>query len=162
MWRLPWTPACLSAKWTLWHHLCSTRLPSTSWGPCTNGGWVCVRARATPPKPVKTRHRRPRLTSIQTKTRNRILEPKHGFHTTEHMGGAHGGVPPHRCGSQASGPNALFDRPKRGSPVQSPCARCVCAGLPLYGRHTPTNSSPYIRLLCLLILRPVLAWPCLP
>ncbi len=63
------------------------------------------------------------------KTESRIqnqVSPKH----TE---GARDGVPPPHCGSQASGPSALFDHPKRGSPVQFPCACCVRAGLRLYG-----------------------------
>ncbi len=98
--------------------------------PWYNGGWVYMCACATSPKLPKIHIRTP---EIHIKIQDRILEPKHGCHCRGHMGGARGVVPPHRCGSQASGPSALFDRPKRGSPVQSPCVRCTCAGLRLYG-----------------------------
>ena len=123
------------AKRRQWHQPSPTRHPFHPRVPWYNGGWVCVYARATPPKPVKIRHRRPRLSSIQNKTRNRILEPKHGCRNPNHMGGARGGAPPHHCGSQASGPSALFDRPNKGNRVQFPHKHCTRACLRLHGWH---------------------------
>ena len=118
-------------------------------------------AHATPPKPVKTRHRKPRLASIQTKLETESRSQNTAV-VTQNTREAHT-VEFHRtaAGARPADPAPCLTAQKGAAPCSSHVRAVYVRVYGYTGCHTPTKSSPYVQLLCLLSLRPVLAWPCL-